>query len=198
MGREAEANVQWRGETGLSRVLLESNEIILRGDLHGRIARAGLTLFAVEGDDLRIATPEGPLVLTLGAKTATSWAAVLAKPPPSLAQKLGIGPDALVYATGSIESTELAMALTGAITDTAKNATILVAVLATADDLHAALSLADVHPTLPIWCVYRKGTGIPVGDAQVRAAFRANGSIDTKSCAVSDCLTATRYGKRRA
>jgi hypothetical protein len=197
MGREAEATVQWRGETGLSRILLEPTEIILRGDLRGRIARTVLTGFTVEGNDLRIATPDGPLVLTLGAKTAASWATALSKAPPTLAQKLGIGPDARVYANGRIDSIELANALTGALTRSCKNATILLAILATADSIQTALALAHAHPALPIWCVYGKGTGTPVSDAQVRAAFRADGFIDTKSCAVSGRLTATRYALRR-
>jgi hypothetical protein len=197
MGREAEATVQWRGETGLSRILLEPAEIILRGDLRGRIERSGLTGFVVEGDDLRIATPDGPLVLTLGGKVAASWAAALARTPPTLAQKLGIDADAPVFASGRHNDPELAKALEGVIAETPENAALLLAVLATPEDIVDALTLAHAHPALPIWCVYAKGGGNPVGDAQIRAAFRADGFIDTKSCAVSDRLTATRYGLRR-
>jgi hypothetical protein len=193
MGREAEATVQWRGQTGLSKVMLESTEIILRGGIRGRIARADLTGFTVDIDDLRIATSDGPLILRLGAKLAESWAAALAKSPPSLAQKLGVGPDAPVFVTGSPDK-NLAAALVGATTDSPHDAALLMAVLSIAADLATALRMAQTHPALQIWCVYHKGPSAAVGDAQVRAAFRAAGLIDTKSCAVSDSLTATRYG----
>ncbi len=197
MGREAEATVHWRGQIGVCRVLLEASQVILRGDLRGQISRSGIAGLTLDGDDLRINTGDGPLILTLGADTAARWAAALAKPAPSLAQKLGLGPDKRVFATGRVSDPELANALDGAVAETDRNAALLLAVLAMPKDIEAALALAQRNPSLPIWCVYPKGSGTPVGDVQVRTAFRAGGFIDTKACAVSGTLTATRYAIRR-
>jgi hypothetical protein len=44
------------------------------------------------------------------------------------------------------------------------------------------------------WAVYPKGTGVAFGDSEIRSLLRALGFRDSKSCSVSERLTATRYG----
>jgi hypothetical protein len=69
-------------------------------------------------------------------------------------------------------------------------------VLNTPGDLANAFALAEDAPDLPLWCVYPKGKST-VSDAVVRDYLRGRGYIDSKSCAVSARLTATRYGLRQ-
>ena len=64
-------------------------------------------------------------------------------------------------------------------------------------DLDAAVTLAASAPRLALWCVYPKGRTSPVGDAVVRAYLRQRGYIDSKSSAISDRLTATRYARTK-
>ena len=198
MGREAEALCHWAGTSGQAHILLESSEIILRGEVRARIPRASIRSFKADGGDLTVDAAAGRLVAELGGTLAASWAAALAKPPPSLASKLGVGPGTPAFVMGDLSDAALAAALTGAIVATAASARQIVAVLLSPTDLTAALTLAAALSALPVWCVYAKGARADPGDAAVRAAFRATGGMDTKSCAVSDRLTATRYNRPAA
>jgi hypothetical protein len=198
MGREAEALCHWAGTSGQAHILLESAEIILRGELRARIPRASIRSFRAQDGDLTVEAAAGRLVAELGGTLAESWAAALAKPPPSLAAKLGVGPRNPAFITGDLSDAALADALSGATVAVASDARQIVAVLLSRADLDAALSLAAAHPDLPVWCVYPKGAKADPGDAAVRADFRAAGWMDTKTSAVSDRLTATRYNRAKA
>lgn len=198
MGREAEALCHWAGSSGQARILLESAEIILRGEVRARIPRASIRSFRAEDGDLTVDAAAGRLVAELGGTLAESWAAALAKPPPSLAAKLGVGPGNPAFVTGDLSDAPLSGALAGATVAAASDARQIVAVLMSRADLDAALSLAADHPDLPVWCVYAKGAKADPGDAAIRAGFRAAGWMDTKTSAVSDRLTATRYNHTTA
>ncbi len=52
MGREAEAQARWRGTEGAARAILESDALILRGEVRARLPRADLSGWRVEGEDL--------------------------------------------------------------------------------------------------------------------------------------------------
>lgn len=174
------------------KALLESDGIILRGEVRGRLPRAGLRDWRVEGDDLCLRSEGEPLVLTLGAKEAAAWVRALEKPVPSLAQKLGVSGAARVWVIGGPAPEELAVALAGAGAPGPEGAAMIVAVLTGPGDLAAALAGGQAHG-LRVWSVHGKGRGAVVPDAAVREAFRAAGWMDIKSCAVSDGFSATLY-----
>ena len=90
MGREARAIAAWRGQTAQVKALLESHEIVLRGGIRARIPRSDVTAVATVGGRLDLLAAGEPLVLTLGEPEAGKWAAALLRPPPSLADKLGV------------------------------------------------------------------------------------------------------------
>jgi hypothetical protein len=192
MGREAEGHALWRGASGAVKALLESYAIILRGEVRGRLPRAGLMGWRVEGEDLCLTSDGEPLVLTLGAKEASAWVKALDKPLPSLSAKLGISDKALGWRIGGPAPDEIAVALAGAEALGPQGAAIIVAVLTGPEDLEAALA-AGRATGLRVWCVYGKGKAAAVGDATVREAFRAAGWMDIKACAVSEAFTATLY-----
>lgn len=197
MGREAIAVAHWRGEAAEVKALLESTEIILRGDIRARIRRDAIEAVAVEEDALAVTTDGERLILELGEAEAAKWAARLLAPPPTLADKFGLSPSKPAFVLGEAGDNALAAALDGATAADPAQAAMLVAMLASPADLDATLALAVAHPTLPTWCVYGKGKAAAVTDAQVRAAFRDAGFVDTKSSAVSDRWTATRYARRK-
>ena len=141
-------------------------------------------------------TDRGPLVLELGVVEAARWLVDLQKPVPTLAQKLGVTAGCLAFVSGPMEDEALVAALQGYTTPTLAEAGVLVVALGAPGDLTAAYTLAQSATQLHIWCVYPKGRSAAVTDATVRAYFRDRGYIDSKACAVSDALTATRYGKR--
>ncbi len=197
MGREAICRIRWQGESAEAKVLLEATELILRGGLRARIARTDISAVAVAGADLCLGIGGQTLTLELGARLAESWRTALNKRPPSLAQKLGVGPVARVFVASPLSDPTLVGALTGVRAEAVGDAALLLAEIHAPADLAKALALAQSQPQLPIWCVAGKGAASPLRDADIRAAMRSAGFIDTKSCAVSDRLTATRYGKRK-
>jgi hypothetical protein len=195
MGREAVAVCRWQGDVAEAKILLESQEIILRGDVRARIARGSITGARVDGDDLVVTAAAGELVVELGSIQAAKWAAAILKAPPTLASKLGIDAARRAFVIGTVADATLADALDGATTDVPGEAAVLVAVVLSDAELAAAFAVAETLPTLAVWCVYGKGKAAKTGDGAVRAFMRSRGYVDSKSCAVSGALTATRYGR---
>ena len=196
MGRETSTVVTFRGASGETKVLLEATELILRGGIKARFSRdtlrevcaspAGLTL-NIAGDQLHLALSEAE---------AGKWAKAILTPPPSLAEKLGVGPDKPTWVLGELRDADLIMALDGATVANLAQATTMIAVIEIAADLAAVLAHAH-NIFVPVWAVYPKGKTADPGDAQIRAAFRGAGWMDNKTSAVSDRLTATRYAVKR-
>jgi hypothetical protein len=174
------------------KALLESEGIILRGEVRGKLPRAGLMGWRVEGEDLCLRSDGEPLVLTLGAREAAAWVKALETPLPSLAQKLGVSGAARAWVIGGPAPEEIAVAVAGAEVAGPEAAAVIVAVLTGPGDLPAAVAAGQAHG-LRVWCVHGKGKGAAVPDAAVRAAFRAAGWVDIKASAVSDGFTATLY-----
>lgn len=192
MGREAEGHAVWRGASGAVKAYLESDGIILRGEVRGKLPRSGLMGWRVEGEDLCLCLDGEPLVLTLGAKEAAAWVKALEKPLPSLAVKLGVSATARAWLIGGPPPEEIALAVAAGRAEGPGDAALIVAVLSGPEDLAAAL-VAGRAQGLRVWCVHGKGRGAAVTDAMVRAAFRAAGWIDIKSSAVSEGFSATLY-----
>jgi hypothetical protein len=77
---------------------------------------------------------------------------------------------------------------------TAGSAALLVAIVNTVADLEPACALAGARP---VWIVTGKGKHATVRETDLRLWLREAGFGDSKSCAVSDELTATRWRRRR-
>ena len=196
MGRDAEASLAFAGKIGAGRILLESNEIILRGEVRARISRRDVTGFSADGDDLTLRTRQGDVVATLGAKEAAAWLKALAKPAPGLAEKLGVRPNALVFVVGQPSDATLLAAIAPFRATEFVGAALVLAELADAAAFEIALEILQFVPALPFWGVTRKGKSATFSDQILRQSMRARGYIDTKSCAVSSDWTATRYHRR--
>ena len=192
MGREAEGHAVWRGASGAVKAYLESDGIILRGEVRGKLPRSGLMGWQVEGEDLCLRSGGEALVLTLGATEAAAWVKALEKPVPSLAAKLGVSVSARAWVIGGPAPEEIAVAVAGADAGGPEGAAVIVAVLSGPGDLEAALAVGQATG-LRVWCVHGKGKGAAVPDSAVRAAFRAAGWMDIKTSAVSEGFTATLY-----
>jgi hypothetical protein len=184
MGRDAAAGVTFAGRSEPGRAVLEGDVLILRGAIRARIARGDLRDWWADGDNLRLATPEGPLVLTLGAAEAAAWVRALDRSPPTLAAKLGLASP--VRAIG-VTDPALVAALAPHLGEPAAMA---VAEVRSAAELAAALQVAE---DLVLWVATVKGPASPFGEDAARAILRAAGRIDSKTCRVSDSLAATRY-----
>ena len=194
MGREARCACRCGAEAGEVKVLLETEEVILCGTMKRRIPIASITDIRVAGEALHSTAGVEAVVLELRGAEAGRWAAKLATPPPSLRQKLGVGPDCLAIVVGKIDGTPLAMALEGVCAEAQAAARVMVAVVEYEADLRAAT--AQLPPGMAIWVVYGKGRRAAFGENAVRAVMRGDGFIDTKIAAVSTDLSAMRYIRR--
>ena len=192
MGKEADIRAEVGDAAGEVRALLERDELILRGEIRRRFPRAALLDVAVADGVLSFTGAGQPVRLHLGDAAAT-WYTALTTPPPSLRAKLGLAKGGRTLLVGDCADAALAAALDGVVTDDGAQAAMLVACITGPEDLAAAEAVQAQHPRLPIWAVYPKGRGVTFGDTAIRETLRAHGFMDTKTCAVSPRLTATRY-----
>jgi hypothetical protein len=200
MGREVTCDVQWAGESGRAKVLLETQELIVRGA--GEFARrsvplASLTQVEARGEMLCFWAGDEAVSIELGAAEAQSWAKKLTTPAPTLAAKLGIGAETHLALIGNFDDGELAAAIGEAASTDSRHPDLVLALIKSTGDLNYALA-AHVgylsHP--PIWIVYQKGTGKPIGETEIRNTLRRVGLMDTKVASVSAALTALRFNWR--
>lgn len=195
MGREATIHAEVGSEAGEVRALLEGAELILRGEIRRRFPREAIETVSVDADMLRFRAAGEAVTLHLGAKLAQRWAAAIAEPPRSLRAKLGLGDAVRALLIGVVADEALAEAIEGALAKDGNAAQMMIAIIDDPTDLTEALRVQADFPTLPLWTVYPKGRNVAFGDTAIRTAPRAAGFRDTKSCAVSDRLTATRYNR---
>jgi hypothetical protein len=194
VGRETACICRWGGERAEVKALLETHELILRGELKRKVSLGDLKNVRVDGGDLCFKVGRESVTLTLGAKDAASWAKKIAAPPPSLKDKLGLEEGDKAFVIGAVKDSALAAALKGATTSSAAKAKIVVAVV---EDEKELLQAARACPKgTPIWIVHRKGKAASFGETPVRAAMRAKGFMDTKVSAVSADYSATRYSRK--
>ena len=197
MGREAQAPCAIGATRETAKLLLESREIIVRGPtLRRRFGIAALAGVRIDGGALRFEADGETVALELGAAEAAKWLQKMQAPPPTLAAKLGIGPDRPAAVHGVVDDPALAEALAGATTDDPARATALVAVVRSLAQLDAAIAAHAALGCRHLWVVNEKGRDAALGDTPVRAALRGRGYIDSKTSAVSDRLSATRYALR--
>lgn len=192
MGKEADIHAEIGESAGNVRAVLERDELILRGDIRRRFPRTTLQDVTVADGVLSFRGAGQQARLHLG-DAAQTWYTAITTPPPSLRAKLGLANGAKALLHGECDDLELAAALDGVLTADGAQAAMLVACISGPADLAAAEALQAQYPQLPIWAVYPKGRNVAFGDNVIRETLREHGFRDTKSCAVSSRLTATRY-----
>ncbi|MEM8538343.1 MAG: hypothetical protein AAGF56_10850, partial [Pseudomonadota bacterium] len=133
------------------------------------------------------------LVITLPADEAARWHKALLKKPPTLADKLGIATDTCVFVAGECNDRALKEAIAIAETTVPEQASVLLAMVFTQVDLEKAADLGSDNADKHVWMINRKGKDAAIGANVIRTHMRNKGFIDSKSCAVSDQLSATRY-----
>src|SRR4051812_34793415 len=102
MGREAECLVRFGTQSSRGKALLETTEIIFRGDFRLKIPFAEIRLVEARGDDLKVRWGKDEARFALGATEAALWAQKI-KSPPGRLDKLGVKPGAKVAVVGDVE-----------------------------------------------------------------------------------------------
>lgn len=196
MGREARCLCRWGADLIEVKALLESHEIILRGNLKRRIPISELQQVRTEGADLCFQVGVEEISLTLGADEAARWMRKITTPLPTLKEKMGIGPACKAFVIGDLTEASVLEAPDGAEAATAAEAGLSIAVVENEADLNSAImEHAALLDGSRIWLVYRKGRSATFGESSIRQIMRAQGFIDTKITAVSTEFTATSYSR---
>jgi hypothetical protein len=196
MGRDANCLCHWGAESGACKVQLETHELILRGAIRRSVPITSLTNVHVDQDQLIFQVHGEEVALTLGAANAKSWARKIATPPPTLAAKLGILPSSRIMLIGAPAPLEINHAAEQATLDP-EHPTLVIATIKTAADLHHALSYySEMRDNPPLWIVYVKGSGQPIGESVIRETLRATGFMDVKVASVSPTQTALKFLRR--
>jgi hypothetical protein len=99
MGTELKCRVRFGKHESQGKALLETSEIIFRGDFRLKIPFARIQCVKVVGDDLQVQSAEGVAIFELGASTAAKWREKILHPK-SRIEKLGIKPGTRVSLIG--------------------------------------------------------------------------------------------------
>ena len=189
MGREATCACTWGDRHGAVKALLESSELIVRGAFRAKAPLAALRRVRVDGELLRFDVDGTPVSLELGARAAASWAAKIAAPAPPVAKKLGLAPEMRVRLLGGVDEVlGDALAATTRVSRGAYDCAFA--------RVETVAQLAKLPDVVPVWVVYRKGRGAPVGEQAVRDALRGRGLIDVKTAAIDADYTALKFVRR--
>jgi hypothetical protein len=199
VGQEAQCRVTVRRDgtetTATGKALLETSELIFRGEPRLRIALAHASEVRADGGVLTLVWPEGEAAFELG-PNAAKWAARILNPR-GLLDKLGLKPGAAVSVIGMQDD--------GFIDQVKGRAGRLVLgraepgsdfVFYAADDVAALAALptlrAAIKPAGAVWVVSPKGKGAAVRDVDVMAAAKEAGLVDVKVVGFSETHTALK------
>jgi len=196
MGKEQTCTVIIDGVRAEGRALLETDEILFRGQPRLKLPLADIRRVRVDGGSLVVQHKGGEATFALGAKQAAAWAQRITAPP-GLIDKLGIKPETTVVALQIADKGLLgevtARAGTVRRTRRGKAADVVLLGVEAPKDLKALEGLETViAPAGAVWIVYPKGRK-DIREADVMAAARAVGWKDNKTCRVSESHTALRF-----
>jgi hypothetical protein len=195
MGQEAPSVVTFGPSRSAGKALLETAELIFRGDFRLVIPFKDIDDLRVEDGILAVRFSEGEARFELGA-LAAKWAEKIQNPRSRL-DKLGVKRASSVVVTGIEDATfKEELAASGAtVYEQAKPGPVDL-IFFGADstaDLDCLPALTErIKANGAIWVVAPKGKGSLLKDTEIMAAARAAGLVDTKVAAFSDSHTALK------
>ena len=182
MGREARCTVRYGRQTSAGKALLETSEILFRGEFRLKIPFGRIESVRVVGDDLVLKTLDGTAWFALG-PAAAKWAAAILNPR-SMLDKLGVKAGMVISVVGAVDA--------GLARDArARSATVSVGRLLRDSDLiflfaDSATKLARLKTARNsmrlnggVWVVWPKG-GRKLDEDGVRRAAKSAGLVDVK------------------
>jgi hypothetical protein len=190
MGQEANCEARFGGKVSAGKALLETDELIFRGDFRLSIPLKSIQSLEAADGVLRVTSPAGTALFTLGAQ-ADKWAHKI-RNPRTLADKLDVKPGMRVSLIGVSVQLE---ARTSDITEgkAAKGSDLIFFGAGTDKDLAKLRSLeASIKRNGAIWVVYPKGKK-EITENGVLKAGRQAGLVDTKVARFSDTHTALKF-----
>lgn len=191
---------------GEGAVLLETDELIVRGPARLRVARADIAEVSAEGDLLAIRHRDGTLSLQLGAALVAKWRDKLAEAPKSRLAKMGIKQGVCVR-VDRVADPALQAELRDANASIANGArrgtsaddcdVVLLGVETSADLARIGKAVERLPTGAALWVIHPKGAR-GVKDTDIFAHGAAAGLVATKVARYSDTHTAEKLVRRRA
>jgi hypothetical protein len=195
MGAEAHCRVTFGHTTAEGKALLETDELIFRGE-GLRLSIPYRTISRVDARDgiLRVSWPEGTAAFDLG-PAAVKWAQKVGNPP-SRIHKLGIKAGQFVLFVGLRDAALRQEIETCGATVLARGFEPVDAIFVAAHERGDLERLATVQKFLKragaIWVIRPKGSA-QITESDVRKAGRAAGLVDVKVARFSDTHTAEKF-----
>ena len=191
MGREAVCTVRFGRKSSGGKALLETSEILFRGDFRLKIPFAGIQSLRVVRDRLVVKTADGTASFTLGPQAA-KWAEKILNPRTVL-DKLGVKAGMVISLLGAPD--------TGLARDArARSATVSAGRLSRDSDLvflfadsqsklrRVKTARNSIRPNGGVWVIWPKGRP-QMNENHVRAAAKAAGLVDVKVVSYSPTQT---------
>ncbi|HLW97018.1 MAG TPA: hypothetical protein VKR82_00105 [Candidatus Acidoferrales bacterium] len=193
MGAEIKCRVRFSGKTSGGRALLETNEIIFRGDFRLKIPLKQINGVKAARGELRINLPEGEAVFELGA-AAEKWAEKILHPK-SVMEKIGVkdGSKAVVV---NINDEDFLTQLKGRAVCSRKvvprSETIFFGAESAVSLKRVPTFARALAPAGALWIVYPKGQ-TAIREIDVIGAGRRAGLKDVKVVGFSATHTALKF-----
>lgn len=196
MGNEAECEVRYGEQRGRGKVLLETKELIFRGDFRVVIPLAEVKSVAAKGGTLTLTHRGVKAEFDVG-PLAVKWAEKI-KNPKGRADKLGLKAGQKVAVVG-VEDASFKAELegrVGAVTwgkPKAGSDAIFLAVSEPKDLKKIAALKSSLDSAGALWLIRPKGAGAAVTERETMAAGKAAGLVDVKVVSFSETHSAEKY-----
>jgi len=207
MGYETKCGVQVDDGSGKPRtadatVLLETDELIVRGDARVKVSRRDIQSVTRRGGVVTVTAPGASVKLTLGEPAASRWEQKLKEPPKRLIDKLDVKPDAKVWLL-ELSSPELEAQIEERTANVARGKSarecdvVFVGVERDTQLSRIERAMDAMLDGGAIWVIHPKGqTG--VADTTIFEKAQALNLAYTKVARVSDTHTAEKLVRPRA
>jgi hypothetical protein len=195
MGNEAICTLRYAGKTFSGKALLETSEILFRGDTRLKIFFSSISSLQATNGELQIRTAEGLAVFELGPQ-ADKWRHKIASPK-SLVEKLGVKPGEIVSLDGKFPADfRTTLKKRGAIIRRGKIDQSSNWIFLYADSLQALRRVSPIAKTMrgsaALWIIYRKGQK-SITESDVRSAGLKANLTDIKVASFSCAHTALKF-----
>jgi hypothetical protein len=189
MGQELKCRVEFGDQKSAGKALLETSEILFRGDFRLKIPFQSITAMDSKNGKLTIQFSDGTAIFYVG-PAAEKWEAKIRNPPSRL-DKLGIKPGIKVQLINKHDE-DFRRELTekAAVIVKSKPDLVFLAV----KDKDQLVELAYLTGT-PVWVIYPKGVQT-VTEKDVITAARSVGFADVKVASFSPTHTALKFKPR--
>ena len=192
MGQEIACLAHFGGKSARGKALLETNEILFRGEFRLKILLISIKEVKASDGELRVKTADGLAVFELGDR-AEKWREKILNPK-SLLDKLGVKPGEIVVLHGSIDkSFRESLKKHGAKISNAPDSPWIFLAAGKSGELANVKQIAKgMRGAAALWIIYPKGQKT-ITENDVRGAGLKAGLTDVKVASFSATHTALKF-----